>query len=523
MTALKRLLLIAPMPVFTEGDTVRETPDRVIHAPVPVVRIGSLALVTVAALVPEGLFDITLCDEEIALVDLDADVDAVGISANVAQAQRGLWLAQEFRRRGKTVLMGGPHVSLVPRLFEGKADGIVVGELEPIAEEVFTDLHAGRLKPRYTGAKADLAVAVLPRWDLYPNERAVSGVVQTSRGCPFECRFCDVIQYLGRVQRHKPVERVMEEIAILYDIGYRHITLSDDNFTVYRQRARGLLTAIIAWNGAEGRDHVTFDTQMSIDVARDPELMALCNEAGLRAGLFGLETSSPEGLAESRKRQNLRVDLRDECDKAVAAGVHTVCSLIVGFDTDGPECFQRQLDFAMSLPNVIIRVAVLVASAATPLYDDLKRAGRIVGGDFSSQFNGGNMMTNFLPARMSREELAEGARWLAQEIMRPENAAVRFRRLAKLLAPAPWARDGGHRRTTLRPIVSKAFRHLVALWSRDPAVRVLMAEVRDLAAGRPEIADDLMDALGHYLSVYDGLNAARRPPPLPLPRAAMTG
>ncbi|MGC2857108.1 B12-binding domain-containing radical SAM protein [Novispirillum sp. DQ9] len=508
MTALKRLLLVSPMPSFTRDGQEKATPDRLIQAPVPVVRIGALVLVTVAALVPDGLFDITLCDEELERVDLDTDADIIGITANVAQAQRGIRLAREFKRRGKTVIMGGPHVSLAPWLFEGEADSIVVGELEPIATEVFTDLHAGRLKPRYTGAKADMAAAVLPRWDLYPNDRVISGVVQTSRGCPFECKFCDVIQYLGRVQRHKPVDRVIEEIGILYDLGYRHITLSDDNFTVYRRRARSLLEAIIAWNGADGRDHVTFDTQMSIDVARDPDLMNLCNHAGLRYGLFGLETSSPEGLAESNKRQNLRVDLKEECEKAVTAGIHTTCSLIVGFDTDGPDCFQRQLDFAMSLPNVIIRVAVLVASVATPLYDELRQAGRIVA-DAASQFDGGDMMTNFLPARMTREALAEGTIWLSREIMRPENAAIRFRRLAELLRPAPWAAEG--RRTTVRPTVSKAYRHLLTLWARDPSIRALLEEVRDLAAARPLIREDLMDALGHYLAVYDGLNAERRP------------
>src|SRR5262249_51648305 len=151
-----------------------------------------------------------------------------------------------------------PHVSLAPELFAGKADCLVVGEFEPIAEAVFADMRSGVLRARYDGAKADLRRSPTPRWDLYPNERAIGGVVQTSRGCPFECHFCDVIQYLGRVQRHKEDAQVIAEIQTLYDRGYNFISLADDNFTIYRRRAKSLLRAISHWNGADERDYVLF-------------------------------------------------------------------------------------------------------------------------------------------------------------------------------------------------------------------------------------------------------------------------
>ena len=322
-------------------------------------------------------FQIVLCDEAIQTVDFDADADVVGISANVSQALRAIEIAAAFRKRGKPVIMGGPHVSLAPELFEGRADCLVVGEFEPIADTVFADMRRGALQARYDGAKADLRRSPVPRWNLYPNEKAVGGVVQTSRGCPFECHFCDVIQYLGRVQRHKDDAQVIAEIENLYDLGYGFISLADDNFTVYRRRAKSLLNAIAAWNGAAGRDYVIFATQMSIDAARDDELLALCNDAGLLNVFIGIETNDPESLKESKKRQNLRVDLGAEVRNIVGRGLRVEAGLMVGFDHDDLSAFERQFEFAMSLPVGGFNISVLVAPVGTPLYDAMRAQGRI--------------------------------------------------------------------------------------------------------------------------------------------------
>jgi radical SAM superfamily enzyme YgiQ (UPF0313 family) len=460
---------------------------------------AAAGIATVAAFFPDDT-DLRLGDELIEPVDYDDEADIIGISMNVAQAPRGLAIARHFRERGKTVVLGGAHVSLAPQLFEGHGDCLVVGEFEPVAAEFMSDLRAGCLKPRYQGGKADLAASPTPRWDLYPNERALAGVVQTSRGCPFECNFCDVIQYLGRVQRHKPTEQVIREIQTLYDLGYRQINLSDDNFTVYRQRAHALLSAIVDWNGAEGREPVAFLTQMSIDVARQPELLALCNAAGLRFAFVGLETNSIDGLKESRKRQNLRVDLAAECEKIVRAGISLQAGLIVGFDSDDLSCFERQLDFAMSLPIVIFRVSVLVASLATPLYDQMKARGRIVDDPELSLSASAGSMTNIQPMNMTREQLAEGAEWLRHAMLAPENVMVRFERFASVLGEIPeHLADNGRRRPPRRstPIIE-----LIRNMARDPGARRVIDCVNDLSRSRPRIQADLMQMLGLYLNSY---------------------
>lgn len=498
-----RLYLIAPLPnAHTEysrlsGADGGDGPH--------VTRIASAAIATVAALAPSD-FDIVLCDEAVSPVDFDAEADAVGISVNVSQALRGMQIADRFRARGIKVVMGGPHVSLAPELFEGRADCLMVGELEAVAEAFFADMRAGALKPRYDGARADMATSPAPRWDLYPNAQAMGGVVQTSRGCPFECHFCDVIQYLGRVQRHKTDDQVTHEVQALYDLGYNFISLADDNFTVYRRRARSLLAALAAWNGREGRDWVTFATQMSIDAARDPELLAMCNQAGLLNAFVGIETSDEASLAESKKRQNLHVDLVQQCRAIVSAGLRIEGGLMVGFDSDDRGCFQRQLDFAMSLPVAMFNLSVLTAPVATPLYDSLKAQGRIMSGEVIAQFPSANLITNFLPAQMSRDELYVGARWLVSRLMHPSAAYKRMAAMAQILAPPPWVAQGGRRRShpSRRRSTALVVRTMRDMRTADPAVAAMIEQVQALMADRPEIRDGLGDALSHYLMTLRG-------------------
>ncbi|MCE8471047.1 hypothetical protein LZ189_18705, partial [Rhodovulum sulfidophilum] len=311
---------------------------------------AAAGIVSVAAWLPRGTH-IRICDEAVQEVDLGAEVDSVGLSINVSQIARGLDLARAFRRRGVPVVLGGAHVSLAPDIFRGRADCLVIGAFDTAAPNVAADLLAGALKPEYRCGKADMVAMPLPRRDLSPNDRAIAGVVQTSRGCRFDGTFCDVIQYVGRKQRHKPPEKVLTELCQLYRLGYREVSLSDDNFTVFRKRPRALLVALIGWNSSAGRDPVRFSTRISIDA----DLLARCNRAGLRQVFVGLETSDPAALVEANKRQNLHVGLIGECRKLVAAGLTIRGGRIVGFNVSAP-----------------------VAPYATPLCAEMKRAGRIV-------------------------------------------------------------------------------------------------------------------------------------------------
>ena len=268
--------------------------------------LADLTISTVAALVPAD-FEVRLCDENVTPIDYDADADFVAITGKVSQWTRMQAIANEFRRRRKIVIIGGPFATLSPEVVRQRCDILVRGEIEEIAADIFSDLRARSWQPEYVGTRPALEHTPPPRWDLYPNERVLTGSVQTSRGCPFDCDFCDVIQYLGRRQRHKPVADVLFELDVLYQLGYRSVFLTDDNFTVVRNRAKELLAALSEWNERQQDGKVHFMTQLSIDAARDEELLRLCAEAGLRQAFIGIETWDPrhKGVLESLCRGEL--------------------------------------------------------------------------------------------------------------------------------------------------------------------------------------------------------------------------
>ena len=487
-----RLYLIAPAARSADDDTLENT---LAGTKTRYALSAAAGIASVASFFPDEV-DLVLCDEVIDRVDFDDPADVIGLSVNVSQMARGIEIAREFRKRGRRVIIGGAHVSLAPDLFEGEADCLVIGEFEPIAAQVVGDLLSGTLKPVYRGGQADMAKLPMPRWDLYPNHKTLAGVVQTSRGCPFDCNFCDVIQYVGRKQRHKPPKAVIAEAEQLYDLGYRHIMLSDDNFTVYRRRSLELLEALAAWNAGRDRGSVVFSTQLSIDLARSPDLLAACNRAGLRYVFIGLETDDEAALEASRKRQNMRIDPREECRRIVAAGLSIRAGLIVGFDSDDLSCFERQFRFAQSLPIVGFNVSALTAPIATPLYDEMKKAGRIVEGAGQGLGAGMASLTNFLPAQMTREQLAEGRRWLKHSLLEADNTIARFEHLAAILGPP----DPALRSVQRGGLAGNPLLELMQALRGNKEARRVIDAVFDLIATRPEIQDDLSSQLMLHLN-----------------------
>ena len=410
----------------------------------PAAMIADLAIATVAAMVPDG-FDVRLCDENIAPVDYDCGADVVGITGKISQWGRMRAIAGEFKKRGATVVIGGPYASLCPEVVEPHCDVLVRGEIEEIAGEVFSDLLSGRPKDYYEGTQPDLSLSPPDRWDLYPNDGAKTGCVQTSRGCPFECDFCDVIQYLGRKQRHKPVANVLHELDDQYRYGYRSVFLADDNFTAYRQRAKELLAAIRDWNRALPGAKMTFITQISIDAAKDEEMLRLLGEAGVSRVFIGIETPNAESLREARKRQNLGVNLVDQIQRFYDHGLMVIGGMIVGFDADGPDIFQRQYDFAAEAAIPVTSLGALVAPAATPLYDRMRREGRLV--ESGAETAALPWSTNIVPKRLTHGELLAGIKWLANNLYSPRSfgeRVVRFierfgdRRDPRSLEGQPW-------------------------------------------------------------------------------------
>ncbi len=410
---------IADFPTYFSAEVVREWGHE------PAVCLADLTLPTVAAMAPED-FEVELCDEELTPIDFDTDADFVAITGKVSQWERMRTIAAEYRRRRKTVILGGPFASLCPEVVGDHCDILVRGEMEEIAGGFFSDLRGSSWKQEYVGTRPSLDLTPTPRWDLYPNDRALTGAVQTSRGCPFECEFCDVIQYLGRQQRHKPIANVLRELDELYRLGYRSIFLTDDNFSIARRRAKELLAALKEWNDRQVNGKVRFLTQLSIDAARDDELLRMCAEAGLLQVFIGIETPNEDSLRESKKRQNTGIDLVEQVRKFSDHGIMVIAGMIVGFDGDGLDIFERQYDFAMSAAIPILTLGALVARAATPLHARMKSEGRLA--DDGSEIAAAPWATNINPKHMTKEELLWGIQWLANRLYEPSAFAERVLR-----------------------------------------------------------------------------------------------
>jgi radical SAM superfamily enzyme YgiQ (UPF0313 family) len=461
-------------------------------------QISDLATPTLAALCPRD-FDVTLCDQNIGEVDYEREVDYVGITGKVTQFGHMAAIAEEFRRRGKVVIIGGPLASLSPEKVRPHCDILVTGEIEDIAGELFADLREGTWKAHYLGGQPSLASSPVPRWDLYPNDRAVMGTLQTSRGCPFECEFCDVIQYAGRRQRHKNVSQVLRELDELQRHGYRHVFLADDNLTVYRARARELMAGLRDWNHRQSAP-ISFLSQVSIDAARDDELLTLCADAGLTTVFIGLETPNEASLKETKKRQNLHGNLIEQVHLFFEHGIQVVGGMIVGFDSDGPDIFRRQFEFAMASGIPIFSLGALVAPEATPLFARLEKAGRLRPNHAEAAAS--PWTTNIVHPTMSETELGAGIRWLANHLYDPERF---IERLLVFIDKFGARRDRRLTATTrvppLRSVDVDTFEVVSEFRRLGPVEHRMWRRIQEAIAAKPCAGTAVFIALLNYMQV----------------------
>lgn len=466
----------------------------------PMAFIANLVLTTIAALVPDD-FEVTLCDEHITPVDLDNTADFIGITGKNSQLGRMLALAEIFKKRGKVVIIGGPYASLVPEAVRPYCDILVQGELEALAPQLFADLLSGQWKTTYHGGQPDLSLSPIPRWDLYPNESALSGCVQTSRGCPFECEFCDVIQYAGRNQRHKPVDQILAELDVLYETGHNNVFISDDNFTVYRRRTKELLIALRDWNYRQSEGQLSFSTQVSIDIARDSEILTLCAEAGINYVFIGIETPNEASLRETKKRQNVGINLTDQVQCFLDHGIAVTSGMIVGFDSDGPDIFERQYQFAKITPIPVFSLGALVAPEATPLYDRLNQANRLLDKTAQDMYaTSSPWQTNIVPEQMTQAELLEGLRWLCNRIYDPTEFGRRVLQFIDQYQAPPGLADYKPRKPR-RHVQRLMLRLMANLSQLGEAEAAMMTDISKAFMAKPEARPMVMYMMFQYAQI----------------------
>jgi radical SAM superfamily enzyme YgiQ (UPF0313 family) len=390
--------------------------------------LPSLSLLTLAALTPD---DIDVEYHEIRDLrrhgELPGRFDLVAISTCSAQVFDAYAVARHYRDRGVPTVMGGLHVTSLPDEALEHCGSVVIGEGELSWPHVIADLRRGRLARRYeppAGAEFDLADAPIPRFDLLDIDQYNRLTVQTSRGCPHRCDFCASSILLTRRYKIKPVDRVLEEIRAIKRIWKRpFIELADDNSFVNRDHTRELLRALVP-------ERIHWFTEADVSVADDDDLLTLMRDAGCRQILIGLESPSGSGLDGVELRSNWKLKQLDRYENAVrriqAHGITVNGCFILGLDGDGEDIFDRVFEFVDRTSLYDVQVTVLTPFPGTPLYDRLLRDGRII------EPGAWNRCTlfdaNFVPRRMSPEQLERGLLELAGRLYDPEFTRARRQR-----------------------------------------------------------------------------------------------
>jgi radical SAM superfamily enzyme YgiQ (UPF0313 family) len=394
-----------------------------------------LGLITVAALLPRH-WELRLVDLNIeTLADRDLLwADVVMVSAMRIQRDSFGEVVRRARALGKRVVAGGPYVTTAPDDAPG-IDHLVIGEAEDVLPELARRLEMGEQAPARLAAatRPDVTKTPTPRFDLLRTDHYDCMSVQFSRGCPFACEFCDIIEIFGRVPRTKTPEQFLGELDAVRATGFRGpVFVVDDNFIGNKVAARKMLARLAGWS-REHRQPFNFFTEASVNLADDDRLIAGLVAAGFSAVFVGIETPSREALLETNKRQNTHLDLELAIEKLVRAGLEVMAGFIVGFDADDETIFERQHQFISRSPISMAMIGILTALPGTQLWRRLAAEGRL----YCDSEGDAAYRPNFA-TRLPEAALVDGYRRLLARLYEPRayfDRALRALTLQRHLSP----------------------------------------------------------------------------------------
>ena len=399
-----------------------------------------LGLLTIAPLLPAH-WEKRLVDTNIRRLT-DADLkwaDVALLSGMLVHKQELLEILARCRARGLRTVIGGPVTSSVEELPQ-HADHVVVGEAEELITDLAADLERGTAKPLYhAGERPGLAKTPLPDLSLINPKYYSAMAIQFSRGCPFNCEFCDIIEIYGRKPRTKSPAQMVAELEQLYERKWRgSVFIVDDNFIGNKKKVKEMLPVLAEWNVRHDRPF-TFFTEASVNLADDVELLQMMKDAGFTRVFLGIETPVEASLKEAQKLQNTRRSLLESVRRVQSYGMEVMAGFIVGFDNDPEDIFDLQVKFIQESAIPLAMVGLLLALPGTQLYRRLLKEGRIV-----DEGNGNNMdlRLNFIP-KMNAQRLVDGYRSILQQIYHPDAYYERVRRFLAYYRPAH------HRRRSL--------------------------------------------------------------------------
>ncbi len=391
-----------------------------------------LGLLTVAAMLPKE-WDKRLVDTNVEVLTR-ADIewaDWIMISAMVVQRDSADKLIRRCKNSGKTVIAGGPLFSSEYQSFP-LVDHFILDEGEVTLPLFMQDYAQNTLQRVYqSNIHPDLSMTPAPAWELLKLKHYATMNLQFSRGCPFDCEFCNITAMLGRKPRTKSALQFIAELDKLYHLGWRDsIFIVDDNFIGNKKILKeSLLPALIEWQ--KGKSRISFNTEVSINLADDPKLMELMVAAGFNTVFIGIETPNDESLVECSKSQNRNRDMVESVHTIQRAGIQVQGGFIVGFDSDTENIFTRQADFIQRSGIVTAMIGLLQAPAGTRLYDRMVKEGRLLG---EMTGDNGDGSTNIIP-RLDIEVLQNGYRTLIQHLYTPKIYYQRVITFLKTLEP----------------------------------------------------------------------------------------
>ena len=379
-------------------------------------RYQPLTLTTLAALIPTELnIDVQLIDEGIQEIPASLEVDLIGMTVITGTAKRAYELADKFRAKGVSVVLGGPHVTLMPEEAQAHADAICVGYAEQSWPQLLHDFVAGRMESRYSQAPDfTLGADPFPRRELFDSSLFLTqAVFEASRSCHHDCEFCTAPAAWGRKQYQRPIEWVIEDIR---RVGKNRIIFIDLNLVSDPRYAKELFRQLIPMN-------LSWFGLSTVLIAHDKELLELMARSGCKGLLLGLETVSESSLQDAKKRFNASVGYKGLIDDLHQLGIAVQGCFVFGLDHDTPDVFEATVQFTIDAGVDLPRFAILTPFPGTPLFKRIEAEGRILNRDW--EFYDGQHVV-FQPKRMSAQQLAEGHEWVWKESYRWSAMAKRL-------------------------------------------------------------------------------------------------
>ncbi|OIO76298.1 MAG: hypothetical protein AUJ85_00560 [Elusimicrobia bacterium CG1_02_37_114] len=385
--------------------------------------IARLNLPLIAGLTPP-IAEITIIDENIEEINFDEKVDMVGISAYTALAVRAYQIADEFRRRGVKVVLGGIHPSVLPEEAIQHSDCVVIGEAENVWGGLINDFKEGNLKKFYhSEQKPDLKNQPIPRWDLLRNEYYSTPTIETTRGCPYDCEFCSIKIFLGNKIRSKPIESVIREVEMLKSMGRNLLFFGDDNLMANKRYLKELLIRLIPLK-------TTFQASLPISLAKEEGLMKLLAESGCKRIVIGLESLSEENLKQMNKDKSYGPEKYIEyINKIQSYGIEMYGSFIFGYDCDDEYVFEDMVRFFDESNISAGAFHILTPYPGTRLFERLKNENRILHQNWELY---DSMHACFKPKLISPETLEKGFWWVQRQVFSYESIFKRLRNLWNL-------------------------------------------------------------------------------------------